>query len=121
MAFMRIHCATCGGHWEVYSRDHWTDGEDVRVCPHCFEEIDPDLWQREIAPAFGKVLDTNRELEGFSAGYKEPMFSVDFISDNMDRKNSSFSLDDYEGEFKELDEELENFSRSLDELDVLKF
>lgn len=118
MAFMVLHCQNCGGHWEVYSRDSWTEDDDMRICPHCFSEIDEVLWDAEIVPTFGTALDANRELEKYSLGYRTPLFSVDFIADHMNRPKDDYDdidLDDYD--FSSLERDMEKFIDSLSDKD----
>lgn len=90
---MRIHCDHCGGTWEIYSRDDWNDDRG-RQCPHCFEHISRQVWTKEILPAFGAFLDSNKELIKDSTGYHRPLYGVDFISDNVrserDRREALF-------------------------------
>ena len=60
MAYLQIHCVYCGGKWDVYKRD--IKNERARQCPHCFQEIDRQSWEKEVIPAFGMVEDANAEL-----------------------------------------------------------
>lgn len=80
--YMRIHCDTCGGTWEVYQRDNWKD-DKARACPHCFAEIDRQTWNDYVLPAFGLTADANAELFKDSTGYHKPRFSVDFVADHL--------------------------------------
>ena len=84
MAFIRIHCDNCGGSWEIYHRDNWNKDE-ARQCPHCYEEIDRQIWKKEIIPAFAAVEDANGELYKDSTGCRRPLFTVDFIADTYHR------------------------------------
>ena len=82
MAYIRIHCEVCGGTWEIYHRDDWND-DKARHCPHCFSEIDPQTWKRQVLPAFGAVHDANAELLKDSTGQHRPLFSFDVIADHL--------------------------------------
>ena len=93
MAILRIHCRSCGGKWEVYSRDNWK-GDNARKCPHCFKEIPRDLWERDILPAFGEVIDANAELLKDHTGNRRPLFAFDVIADRVTQKRRA--LDDPE-------------------------
>ena len=82
MAFMVIHCESCGGSWEVYSRDdfnHW----HARTCPHCGKSIDPATWEKFVVPALGAVVDANLELANDHTGYHGPLFGFDVIGDTL--------------------------------------
>lgn len=78
MGYLKIHCGSCGGSWEVYGRDDWKQ-KAARTCPHCFERIDGQDWERQILPAFGAMMDANRELMKTHSGYNAPLFRVDYI------------------------------------------
>ena len=82
MAYMRIHCESCGGTWEVYGRDNWKS-DQARTCPHCYSEIDKQTWDKQILPAFGAVRDGNAELIKDHTGYRRPLFTVDFMGDRV--------------------------------------
>ena len=82
MAYLRIHCENCGGTWEIYNRDNWSE-DSARQCPHCFSEIARDVWQRNVIPAFCEVDDANRELYKEHTGYRKPLFSFDVIADPL--------------------------------------
>ncbi|MDE6762555.1 MAG: hypothetical protein K2J73_02620 [Oscillospiraceae bacterium] len=79
MAYLRIHCAACGGVWEVYHRDNWNN-DKARQCPHCFAEIDRQTWEKDVLSAFGAVHDANAELYKDHTGYDKPLFSVDVMA-----------------------------------------
>ena len=81
MGFLRIHCDSCGGTWDVYGRDNWKESR-CRTCPHCQSEIDGQDWERFILPAFGGLMDANRELMKTHTGYSTPLFAVDYIEDH---------------------------------------
>ena len=78
-SYMKIHCFSCGGDWEVYDRDNWKS-INARTCPHCGSRIDGTTWERQVLPAFGQFADANRELEKDSSGYNTPFFKVDCIA-----------------------------------------
>ena len=80
-AYMRIHCAKCGGTWEIYQRDDWK-GDRARECPHCYTAIDRQIWADEVLPAFGAASDANAELFKHHTGYNSPLFTVDFMADH---------------------------------------
>lgn len=80
--YIRIHCETCGGTWEVYQRDNWND-DKARQCPHCFSKIDRQTWHDYILPAFGLSADANAELLKDHSGSYKPLFSVDLIADHL--------------------------------------
>ena len=77
MVFLRIHCDSCGGKWEVYRRDIYSDHS--RQCPHCFREIDRQTWDKNIVPAIGFSADANNELSKDHADGKPP-FRIDIVS-----------------------------------------
>ena len=80
MGFLRIHCDYCGGTWDVYGGKDWKNANN-RVCPHCHEKIDGQDWNNQILPAFGAMMDANRELIKTHTGYHTPLFTVDYIED----------------------------------------
>ena len=81
MGMIRIHCGYCGGTWEVYGRDEWGKTA-ARTCPHCDSRIDGQTWEKQILPAFGAMMDGNRELVKDHTGYNQPLFAVDYIEDH---------------------------------------
>lgn len=94
MGFLRIHCHNCGGYWEVYGRDNWTESRS-RTCPHCHEKIDGQDWDKEVLPAFGAMMDANRELDMTHRGFNTPLFTVDYIDDHYfpdAKKNAEINL-----------------------------
>ena len=80
MAYMKIHCDSCGETWEIYGRDNWK-AETARQCPHCFQKIDRTIWEKNIILAFSAARDANAELHKAHTGEDKPLFSVDFIAD----------------------------------------
>lgn len=80
MAFIRVHCDYCGGQFEIYK--HNLKGEFARECPHCFQRIDRQTWEREVLPAFAAVEDANAELYKDHCDRK-PLFSFDVIANHI--------------------------------------
>ena len=80
MGFLRIHCDYCGGTWDVYGRDDWKTTRS-RTCPHCQTKIDGQDWNNHVLPAFGAMMDANRELIKTHTGYHTPLFTVDYVED----------------------------------------
>lgn len=80
MVYLQIHCAACGGEWNVYRRDDFNN-DKTRQCPHCFAEIDRQTWEKEVLPAFGAVHDANAELFKDHTGNDKPLFCFDVIAD----------------------------------------
>lgn len=81
MGMLRIHCDQCGGAWEVYGRDNWHD-RNARTCPHCGHKIERQTWEGQILPAFGAMMDANRELIKIRADHG-PLFTVDYLEDSV--------------------------------------
>lgn len=79
MAMMKIYCGYCNQYWEVYQHNDWKS-DKARTCPHCFNRIDSQTWERQILPAFGEFQDMNRELikDNLNGSVR---FSVDFRED----------------------------------------
>lgn len=80
MEHLIIHCTSCRTAWQVYPRD-MTD-EKSRCCPGCYAEIDAQTWRKQILPAFGAMMDANKELQKDSTGYDAPPFQIDYIKGN---------------------------------------
>ena len=55
MGFLRIHCKSCGGYWDVYEDDDYKLRK-YKTCPHCKEQIDGQDWLNTVLPAFGAML-----------------------------------------------------------------
>lgn len=87
MAFLKIHCDVCGGAWEVYLRDRWSDTK-TRQCPHCQSKIDPELWDSKVIPALVSVQDANVSLMKNHAEYHRPLFSFDVEADHLYRNRT---------------------------------
>ena len=80
MGFLKIKCHYCNGEWFVYGRDNYKETQ-YRTCPHCFQKIDGQDWQNHVLPAFGAMMDANRELIKTHTGYHAPLFTVDYVED----------------------------------------
>lgn len=78
MGFLRIHCKNCGGYWDINEGDDFNHPK-YKKCPHCDKGIDGQDYFNTVLPAFGAMLDANRELYKTHTGYKAPLFTVDFI------------------------------------------
>lgn len=106
MGFLRIHCNYCGGTWEVYGRDNYKETQ-YRTCPHCFQKIDGQDWQNHVLPAFGAMMDANRELIKTHTGYHAPLFTVDFVEDfffpdaKAEAETAAFNLQNSVDELRE--------------------
>ncbi len=80
MGFLKIRCKSCGQSWEVYHRDDWKD-DRARQCPHCFAEINKNIWEKSIIPGFASLSDANRELwNDYTGLLTRQMFTVDYIA-----------------------------------------
>lgn len=82
MGFLRIYCGSCRQTWDIYSRDDYHDWKAM-TCPHCFEQIDPGLWEKQILPAFGAMEDANRELRKEQEQYGGKPFSISYHPGNL--------------------------------------
>ena len=80
MAKLKIRCVRCRSRWELHEGEDWHE-ESTRTCPSCGAQIDAQIWEKEIMPAFGAMGDANRELIKHHLGFKAPLFRVDFASD----------------------------------------
>ena len=78
MGFLRIHCKNCDGYWDISESDDFNHPK-YKKCPHCDKEIDGQDYFNTVLPAFGAMLDANKELKKTATGYKAPLFTVDFI------------------------------------------
>lgn len=81
MGFLKIHCHYCGGGWEVYKKLLGVDA--ARQCPHCFQSIDGQTWEKQVVPAFHALDDANREIYKDSTGNRVPLFEVDYLADTI--------------------------------------
>lgn len=95
MGYLRIKCHYCGGIWEVYHRDIHSRYSKARECPHCFQKIDEQTWDKQIFPAYCAMSDANLELLKDHTGYHTPLFEVSYESaalfKNSYNKNDDFS------------------------------
>lgn len=80
MTSMQIKCTNCNKTWIIYPRGAWTDDINSE-CPNCGCSIDRQTWERQITPAFGAFMDTNKELYKDATGYNAPLFKVNFIEE----------------------------------------
>lgn len=97
MVYLKIYCGKCGGSWQVYQRDNWKD-ERMRICPHCYNEIEKGLWERSIIRAFGECADAERELiNDHNGGTGEPLHSFEVRTDHQGSRFNPFLYTDYEG------------------------
>lgn len=78
MGFLRIHCKSCEGYWDLYEEDDYTNPK-YKKCPHCGKGIDGQDYYNTVLPAFGAMLDANKELKKTEIGYDAPGFTVDYI------------------------------------------
>lgn len=81
MAYVKLHCETCGGEWEVYGRDIKDD--KARQCPHCTAKIDRQMWEREVIPAYEAVKEANAALFTENACRHRPLFTFDVVADHL--------------------------------------
>lgn len=81
MAYIRIHCDSCGGTWEVYRYNY--KESTALTCPHCGKDVDRELWRSQVIPALGAVMDANAELFKYHIGLNEPLFFIDIIGDQF--------------------------------------
>ena len=77
--YMRIHCGSCGGTWEVYPRQREYDA--ARICPHCEKRIAGDTWQNKILPAYTIARNANLAIAADHIDTHSADFEIDFIAD----------------------------------------
>lgn len=83
MGYLKIKCHKCGGSWEAYHYNYKDD--HLRMCPHCFQEIDRQTWNRQVVPAYGALEDANRELYKDHTGYTGAgLFTVEYLQHSPD-------------------------------------
>lgn len=88
MAYLKIHCETCGDTWEVYHRDR--DANDkARQCPHCNAKIDWHVWRNEVVPALEAVHNANAALSQDHAAHHRQLFTFDVVADHLYRNRRS--------------------------------
>lgn len=104
MIYMKIHCGSCGGQWEVYSR--MRDTTAARICPHCDQKIDGDTWVNKILPAFQAVGAANTALSFDHMEKHTAEYEIDFIADghfqNSDKADILNELYDLEASVSDL-------------------
>lgn len=96
MGFLRIHCHNCGGYWDINEGDDFNHPK-YKKCPHCKKGIDGQDYFNTVLPAFGAMMDANKELYKTHTGYSAPLFTVEYkISDDNenDAKNDVLELAD---------------------------
>lgn len=79
MMYMRIHCSSCGGIWDVYPRQREFDA--ARICPHCEKRIAGDTWHDKILPAYSSAVGANLALATDHTNSRMGEFEIDFIAD----------------------------------------
>ena len=89
MTYLRIHCESCGWHWEVFE-DQDFHAKQAATCPRCKRRIDYQTWKNQIVPAFAMAADANRELIRDATGFHSPYFHIDIIADYFMGKPKSF-------------------------------
>lgn len=121
MGFLRIHCKSCGGYWDISEGDDFNHPK-YKKCPHCEKGIDGQDYFNTVLPAFGAMLDANKELYKTHTGYDAPLFTVDFIQSCKvigDRVIEDEDIDndrDYLSEMEELTDSIEMLQDSIDGL-----
>lgn len=80
MGLLNIKCGYCGGTWQVYGRDQWRERR-ARTCPHCGSAVERQTWEDQVLPAFGQMMDANRELLKLHTGYHGVLFQVNYEED----------------------------------------
>lgn len=102
MAFLRIHCAYCGGTWEVYHKQRELD--QARSCPHCDARIDGATWRDQVLPAYNTMRGANGALLDDHVSYHCARFEVDYINDGTFQNASAetAAVDDLRNEIGEL-------------------
>ena len=109
MGILRIHCDSCGGQWEVYGSGDF-HSRAARTCPHCGQRIDGQTWEKQILPAFGGMMDANRELLKDHSGYHAPLFTVDYVADHYfpnDARDNGATLFNLEMQIEDLQKQVE--------------
>lgn len=108
MGFLRIHCHNCGGYWDINEGDEYRQRK-YKTCPYCQKGIDSQDYDNQVLPAFGAMMDANRELYKTHTGYSAPLFTVEYkISD--DNEN------DAENDVLELADSIETLRDAVDQL-----
>lgn len=115
MGYLRIHCDYCGGTWDVYGHSNFHD-RAARTCPHCQQRIDGQTWERQIVPAFGGMMDANRELMKDHSGYHSPLFTVDYIADHYfpnDARETGTAVFNLELQIEDLQKQIEQLTAAV--------
>lgn len=90
MGFLRIHCHNCGNHWDINEGDDYKQRK-YKTCPYCKEQIDGQDFDNQVLPAFGAMMDANRELKKTHTGYNASLFSVEFMQDCCDDDDDEYT------------------------------
>ena len=103
MAYLKIYCESCGGTWDVYSRDIMNN--NARICPHCGQKIDRRAWESDVIPAFDATQKANAELFKDHVDTHRPLFSFDVVANHLyanrrstgEKQTLAEALDEIEG------------------------
>ena len=115
MGYLRIHCDYCGGTWDVYGHSNFHE-RAARTCPHCQQRIDGQTWENQILPAFGGMMDANRELIKDHTGYHSPLFTVDYIADHYfpnDARETGTAVFNLELQIEDLQKQIEQLTAAV--------
>ena len=115
MGILRIHCDSCGGQWEVYGSGDF-HARAARTCPHCGQRIDGQTWEKQILPAFGGMMDANRELLKDHSGYHAPLFTVDYVADHYfpnDARDNGSAILNLEMQIEDLQKQVEMLTATV--------
>ena len=115
MGYLRIHCDYCGGTWDVYRHSNFHE-RAARTCPHCQQRIDGQTWEKQILPAFGGMMDANRELLKDHTGYHSPLFTVDYIADHYfpnDARETGTAVFNLELQIEDLQKQIEQLTAAV--------
>lgn len=99
----------------MYGRDNYKETQ-YRTCPHCYQKIDGQDWQRCVIPAFGAMMDANRELVKTHAGYHTPLFTVDYVEDFFfpdEKAETENEIYNIHGEIDELKASVEKLTNTI--------
>ena len=80
MGYLKIKCHSCGGTWEVYSRDIHNRYDRARRCPFCDKSIEKDVWNEQVIPTYLAMSDTNMVLSKEHTQYHRPLFEISYES-----------------------------------------
>ena len=115
MGYVSIHCDYCGGTWDVYGHSNFHE-RAARTCPHCQQRIDGQTWEKQILPAFGGMMDANRELIKDHTGYHSPLFTVDYIADHYfpnDARETGTAVFNLELQIEDLQKQIEQLTAAV--------